>query len=193
MGVQGPRHLQEPQWRIWGAVCHGELKEVFIRGPNSSVDFTPGLPVWPELPPTGQPVGRLSLFLNQFIKNIFYFLKTSTLLRSNQHTISCIHFKFHGRVCMLSHFNSCPALSARFLPPRLLCPRDSPGRNTGVGCWALLLGIFPIQGSNLLHRQAGFLPLSHQGSPLLSISIINSLSLLSRTPLGTPFVYLLTC
>ena len=26
--------------------------------------------------------------------------------------------------------------------------RDSPGKNTGVGCHALLQGIFPIQGSN---------------------------------------------
>ena len=25
---------------------------------------------------------------------------------------------------------------------------DSPGKNTGVGCHALLQGIFPIQGSN---------------------------------------------
>ena len=25
---------------------------------------------------------------------------------------------------------------------------DSPGKNTGVGCHALLLGIFPTQGSN---------------------------------------------
>ena len=31
-------------------------------------------------------------------------------------------------------------------PARLLCPRDSPGKNTGVGCHALLQGIFPIQG-----------------------------------------------
>ena len=31
---------------------------------------------------------------------------------------------------------------------RLLCPWDSPG-NTGVGCHALLQGIFPTQGSNL--------------------------------------------
>ena len=31
---------------------------------------------------------------------------------------------------------------------RLLCPWDSPGKNTGVGCHALLQGIFPIQGSN---------------------------------------------
>ena len=33
---------------------------------------------------------------------------------------------------------------------RLLCPWESPGKNTGVGCHALLQGIFPTQGSNLL-------------------------------------------
>ena len=32
---------------------------------------------------------------------------------------------------------------------RLLCPWDSPGKNTGVGCHFLLQGIFPTQGSNL--------------------------------------------
>ena len=38
-------------------------------------------------------------------------------------------------------------------PTRLLCPWDSPGKNTGVGCHFLLQGIFPTQGSNpgLLH------------------------------------------
>ena len=48
------------------------------------------------------------------------------------------------------------------LPARLLCPWDSPGKNTGVGCRALLQGIFPTQGSNpsLIHW--------HVGSPLLS-------------------------
>ena len=34
------------------------------------------------------------------------------------------------------------------LPPRLLCPWDSPGKNTGVGSHALLQGIFPNQGWN---------------------------------------------
>ena len=29
---------------------------------------------------------------------------------------------------------------------RLLCPWDSPGKNTGVGCHAFLQGIFPTQG-----------------------------------------------
>ena len=42
---------------------------------------------------------------------------------------------------------------------------DSPGKNTGVDCHALLQGIFPAQGSNphplcLLHWQAGSLPLA---------------------------------
>ena len=33
-------------------------------------------------------------------------------------------------------------------PARLLCPWDSPGKNTGVGCHFLLQRIFQIQGSN---------------------------------------------
>ena len=33
-------------------------------------------------------------------------------------------------------------------PTRLLCPWDSPVKNTEVGCHALLQGIFPTQGSN---------------------------------------------
>ena len=34
-------------------------------------------------------------------------------------------------------------------PPKLLCPWDSPGKNTGMGCHALLQVILPIQGLNL--------------------------------------------
>ena len=51
-------------------------------------------------------------------------------------------------------------------PARLLCPWDSPGKNTGVGCHFLLQGIFLTQGLNLhlLHWQADSLPLSHVGS-----------------------------
>ena len=30
-------------------------------------------------------------------------------------------------------------------PPKLLCPWDSPGKNTGVGSYSLLQGIFPTQ------------------------------------------------
>ena len=43
-------------------------------------------------------------------------------------------------------------------PARLLCPWDFPGKNTGVGCHALLQGTFPTQGSHprllcLLHHR----------------------------------------
>ena len=49
-----------------------------------------------------------------------------------------------------------------------LCPWDSPGKNTGVGCHFLLQGIFLTQGSNpsllhLLHAQANSLPLVPPG------------------------------
>ena len=45
-------------------------------------------------------------------------------------------------------------------PTRLLCPWDSPGKNTGLGCHSLLQGIFLTRGLNcgLLYR------LSHEGS-----------------------------
>ena len=34
-------------------------------------------------------------------------------------------------------------------PAKLLCPWDSPGKNTGVGCHVLLQEIVPTQGSNV--------------------------------------------
>ena len=46
----------------------------------------------------------------------------------------------------------------------VLCPRDSPGKNFGVGCHSLLQGLFLTQGSNscLLHWQAGFFFFNHE-------------------------------
>ena len=44
---------------------------------------------------------------------------------------------------------SCPILQPHGLEPvSLLCPWDSPGKNSGVGCHALLQGTFLTQGSN---------------------------------------------
>ena len=58
-------------------------------------------------------------------------------------------------------------------PARLLCPWNSPGKNTGVGCHSLFQGIFPTQRSNpgLLHCRWILYYLSHQGSPTQSICI----------------------
>ena len=52
-------------------------------------------------------------------------------------------------------------------PTRLLCPWNSPGKNAGIGCHALLQGIFPTEGSNpgLQHCRQILYQLSHQGSP----------------------------
>ena len=46
---------------------------------------------------------------------------------------------------------------------QILCPWDSPDKNTGVDCHALLQGIFLTQESKpcVLHWQAGSLPLCH--------------------------------
>ena len=65
----------------------------------------------------------------------------------------------------------CPTLGTPWTvqPARLLCPWNSSGKNTGVGCHFLLQGIFPTQGLNtcLLHCRQVLYHLSHQGSLLL--------------------------
>ena len=55
-------------------------------------------------------------------------------------------------------------------PHGLLCPWDSPGKNTGVGCHAILQGNFPTQGSKphllcLLHCRWSLYLLTHRESP----------------------------
>ena len=70
---------------------------------------------------------------------------------------------------MLSHFSHVRLFATlRTLACQFLCPWDSPGKNTGMGCHFLLQGIFPTQGSEpclfyLQHWQAGSLPLAPPG------------------------------
>ena len=64
-------------------------------------------------------------------------------------------------------------------PNRLFCPWNSQGKNTGVGCHALLQGIFLTQGSNphllrLLYRQVISLPLAPPGKPVAIYTYIKS-------------------
>ena len=53
-----------------------------------------------------------------------------------------------GHACLVAQ--SCPTLLRchGLQPARLLCPWDSPGKNTGMGCDALLQGISPNQETN---------------------------------------------
>ena len=70
-------------------------------------------------------------------------------------------------VCLVTQ--SCLTLSnpMKHSPPGSSVHGDFPGKNTGVGCHALLQGIFPTQGSNpfLQHCRKILYQLSHQESP----------------------------
>ena len=74
---------------------------------------------------------------------------------------------------------SCPTLCdpMDFSLPGSSVHGDFPGKNTGVGCHALLQGIFTTKGSNpdLPHCKWILYRLSHQGSPQL-VNIILALS-----------------
>ena len=67
---------------------------------------------------------------------------------------------------------SCPTLHDPMdcSPPGSFVHEDSPGKNTGVGCHALLQEIFLTQGSNsgLPHCRQILYHLSHQGSPRIT-------------------------
>ena len=63
---------------------------------------------------------------------------------------------------------------SELLPARLVCPWDSPDKNTGVHCHALFQGTSRAQGLNLcllclLHWQAGSLPLVPPGKKTNSL------------------------
>ena len=52
------------------------------------------------------------------------------------------------------------SVGSNSLHARLLCPWNSLGKSTGMGCHFLLQGIFPTQGSNLgLLHCSGFFPI----------------------------------
>ena len=77
-------------------------------------------------------------------------------------------------LCCAKLLQSCLLLATLWtVACRLLCPWDSPDKGTGVGCHALLQGIFPTKGSNshllnLLHWQADSLPLAPPGKPRIT-------------------------
>jgi len=84
-------------------------------------------------------------------------------------------------------------------PARILCPWNSPGKNTGVGCHYLLQRIFLTKGFNLhllhhLHWHVDSLPLSHLRSTdiytLLYIQYITNNNLLCSTEKSTQYSFM---
>ena len=115
---------------------------------------------------------------------------------------SSVHGILQARIlepccCCVASVVCDPIRPHRRQPTRLPRPWDSPGKYTGVGCHALLQGIFPTQGSNrgLPHCRWVLYRLSHQGSPttvtLDHKSIADGLiqkgkeSLVKQVPLGS--------
>ena len=76
-----------------------------------------------------------------------------------------VSYCFSKNVCMMSSLVVSDSVPPYGLQPiQLSCAWDSPGKNTGVGCHALLQGIFPTHGLNLgfLHCRQILYHLSHQ-------------------------------
>ena len=98
---------------------------------------------------------------------------TQSLLLTFGFTLPDIKIHMLFFLCLVAQ--SCPTLwnPMDCSLPGLLCPRDSPAKNTDVGCHALQV-IFPIQGSNpgLPHRRQTLYRLSHQGSLLTNLSLL---------------------
>ena len=77
---------------------------------------------------------------------------------------SCSYYLLRACMCAKSFLTLCDPMHS-----------SQPGKNYGVGCCALLQGIFPIQGLNLrllclLHWQAGSLPLVPPGKPIYYVT-----------------------
>ena len=83
------------------------------------------------------------------------------------HTHKHTHTHTHTHLCLVTQL--CPTLCDPMdcSPPGSFVQGDSPGKNTGVGCHALLRGILQTQGSNpgLPHCRCILYRLSHKGSP----------------------------
>ena len=79
----------------------------------------------------------------------FYFTYLLSLTHLYLYVYTHTHTHTREHVCTDASvvFNS--LLPHELQPTRFLCPWDSPGKNTGVGCHFFLQGIFPTQESKL--------------------------------------------
>ena len=87
-------------------------------------------------------------------------------------------------LCLVAQ--SCPTLCNPMdcSLPGSFVHEDSPGKNTGVGCHALLQGIFPMQGLNPGLPDCRWIlqHLNHQGSPRILEWVAYPLSSISSLP-----------
>ena len=112
---------------------------------------------WPEywsfsfsISPSNEYSGLISFRMDWFDLLVFHGnLKNLLQYHSSKASVLCFKKSLMYQLCLLSLSLQPHGLQ----PTRLLCPWDSLGKSTRVGCQALLQRIFPTQGSNsgLLH------------------------------------------
>ena len=112
----------------------------------------------------------------------FAFLLAPQWLACTFESKKLCHGTFLGSTCWARLLQSCPILHNPMdcSPPGSSVREDSPGKNTGVDCHALLQGIFPTQGLNwgLPHCRQILYCLSHHCDMM---EYIWSLSTVSET------------
>ena len=163
--------------------CHALLHGISLTGdePRTPALQADSLPL--ILSPLGKPGGRPLLILtglgNRLWNKYLYSYKITVKYSQGQHLWKSLKSRIMQRkelkcnavatvyVCLVAQ--SCPTLCNPVgcnLPDSSV-QGDSPGKNTGVGCHALLQGIFPTQGSNtgLPYWRQILYHLSHQEIP----------------------------
>ena len=133
-----------------------------------------------RIPGMEEPGGLLSMGLHRVGHDwrdlaaaacIYRYVCTYTCVCIYVCVYTCVRACVFMRACSVTQ--SCPTLQpyglqpTRLEPTRLPSPWDFTGKNSGVGFYFLLQGIFLTQGSNLypLCWQVG--SLNHRGSPVL--------------------------
>ena len=81
---------------------------------------------------------------------VFVFLRRPLLLPvNNSYSVCATALAIKAvHACSAASVMSDPLRPHGLKSTRILCPWNSPGKNTGVGCHALLWGVFPTQGLN---------------------------------------------
>ena len=113
----------------------------------------------------------------------YFSIHTMSIFPSFSHTLLSL-WSWASWVCVLGCSVTSDSLRLHGLwPVRFLCPRDFPGKNTGVGCHFLLQGIFPTYGLNLglLHLLPS-LPLRNLGNPRSGLLRLQTLPLFFSWP-----------
>ena len=147
-------------WGPWAVACQAPLSMEFSRQEYWSgfaISYSRGSS-WPRdrtgvscISYTGSPWGCKELDTTE--RPTFSLFECSMCLLNE-----CMH-----ACCLLSRFSRVWLFATLWTAVHsLLCPCDSPGKNTGVASQVLLQGLFPMTSPSAPPLQVGWLLLSHQ-------------------------------